>query len=172
MKTDLTKPRKDWDRETFEKWKEGWYRDKGCPYFACSQALFRKVCGNTFLCGNLFDYKAFKNKKWIKECDIKLAQDETGEMPTKSCPGCMGSMCLKRDGETGTLYADSWCPIMNNWYASQGIKVNRKNEKYLNTWGVYIIPITGEKAYLEMVKSPELLKKFMENPSEFRENQE
>ena len=157
--------------EEFEKWREEWFKEKGCPFFACSQALFRKVCGKTFVCGCLYDYNGYKKDKWIKVCDVKLSQDEDTKFPTKSCPSCMGSMSLKTDQETGTIYSDSWCPVINNWYEAQGIKVFRNNEKYASTWGVYIIPLIGEKNYIEMIKDPEKFKKFMENPEKYKDNE-
>jgi len=164
--------RKNFTEEEFEQWKQGWFEEKGCPFFACSQALYRKVCGKTFLCGSLFDYDGYKNDKWIKVCDIKLAQDEENKFPTKNCPACMGAMTLKSDHESGILYSDSWCPVINNWYEEAGIKVFRKNEKYGVTWGAYIIPLVGEQAYLEMIKDPKKFKEFMENPESFKDNYE
>jgi len=160
---------KNLNEEEFEKWKEEWFKEKGCPFFACSQALYRKVCGKTFLCGSLFDYNGYIKDRWIKECDIKLSQDEEGKFPTKSCPSCMGSMTLKTDAESGTLYADSWCPVMNNWYEASGVKVFRGNEKYAATWGVYIIPLVGEKSYLEMLQDPSKLQEFMDNPEKYKD---
>jgi hypothetical protein len=162
---------KNFTEEEFNKWRQEWFEEKGCPFFACSQALFRKVCGKTFICGSLFDYAGYKKDKWIKVCDVKLEQDEEGKFPTKSCPACMGAMSLKTDSETGTIYSDSWCPVINNWYEASGIKVIHNNEKYSSTWGVYVLPLIGEKAYLEMLKDPNKFKAFMENPDEFRETE-
>lgn len=167
---DIQSPRKDMSPEEFEQWKSEWFKNKGCPLFACSQALFRKVCGKTFLCGCLFDHIGYQKDKWIKVCDVKLDQDTEGKFPTKSCPGCVGSMSLKTDSETGIIYSNSWCHVINNWYEANGIKVIRNNEKYAATWGVYIIPLVGEKEYLDLINNPEKFKQFMENPDKFKNN--
>lgn len=157
--------RKNFTEDEFNSWKENWFKEKGCPFFACSQAIFRKVCGSTFICGSLFDYQGYLKDKWIKECDVKLSQDEEGKFPTKSCPACTGSMSLKAESNSGLLYSDSWCPVINNWYEQAGIKVIRTNEKYCTTWGVYIIPLVGEEAYIELLKDPQKLQDFLANPN-------
>ena len=149
------------NEKQFNEWKENWHRQKGCPFFACSQALSRSVCGQSLLCGVLFDYEKYKKEKWIKECDIKLAEDETGKLPTKICPACTGSMSLKLDHNTGELIVKSWCPVMNTWYENIGYKVDRSLEKYAFGWGAFLIPVIGEEAYLNLVNNPEEFKKFL-----------
>ena len=94
-------PRRDMTEQEFNLWKENWLRKKGCPFFTCAQAMFRKTCGSSHMCGVLFDYKKYKEGKWIKVCDIPLQEDTSGNLPTKTCPACLGSMSLKLNEETG-----------------------------------------------------------------------
>jgi hypothetical protein len=130
--------------EQFSKWKEEWLREKGCPFFACSQALYRKVCGNTLICGALFDYEMYKTKPWIKECDIELTINEYSGLPTKSCSACTGSMCLKVDDDHDLLIGKSFCKFMNDYYETKKYPVDRSIEKYLASWGAFLNPIIGE----------------------------
>jgi len=141
----------------FNNWKEGWYKNKQCPFFACSQILNRKVCGNSYVCGCLYTYNMYKTKKWIKECDVKLTEDEKKEFPTKSCPACANSMCLKINHETGEAWAQSPCKLMNDFFERKNIKVLRNLEQYILTWGVYLIPIIGEEGFLKLKENPKLL---------------
>lgn len=153
--------KRDFTEKEFDNWKKNWFKEKGCPFFVCSQALFRKVCGQTFLCGVLFDFEKYKNEKWIKECNIELAQDESGKLPTKMCPACTGSMSLKiRD--KNVLVGKSWCPVMNNFYEQIGYKIDRSLEQYALSWGAFLIPVIGEKAYLDLIESPDEFKKYIE----------
>ena len=151
--------RRDFTEKEFNDWKEGWFKQRGCPFFVCSQALFRKVCGQSYLCGVLFDYEKYKKEKWIKECNVGLAQDETGKLPTKMCPACTGSMSLKVGNKV--LIGKSWCPVMNNWYEQLGYEIDRSLEQYATGWGAFLIPVIGEKAYLELVNNPEEFKKYI-----------
>jgi hypothetical protein len=152
MKKDLTK-------EEFNKWKDGWYRDKGCPFFICSQSFFRSVCGSSYICGQLYDYDKYKEGKWIKECDIELAKDVNKKLPTSICPSCIGSMSLKINEETGEIIGKSICPLMNDYFKNMGYKINRSLEKYLTQDAAFIIPFIGEEAYLKIKDNPEELKK-------------
>lgn len=143
--------------EQFSKWKEEWLREKGCPFFACSQALYRKVCGNTLICGALFDYEMYKTKPWIKECDIELTINEHSGLPTKSCSACTGSMCLKVDDDHDLLIGKSFCKFMNDYYETKKYPVDRSIEKYLASWGAFLIPIIGEEAYLYIQNNPNIM---------------
>lgn len=154
--------RRDLTEKEFNEWKENWFKQKGCPFFVCSQALFRKVCGQSYLCGVLFDFEKYKSEKWIKECDVKLSQDDTGKLPTKICPACTGSMSLKVDAKTGKLLGKSWCPVMNQWYKSLGYDVDKSLEKYAMGWGAFLIPVIGEEAYLELINNPEEFKRYIQ----------
>lgn len=156
MKRDLTE-------KEFNEWKDKWMRKKGCPFFTCSQALFRKSCGNTFICGVLFDYKKYKSERWIRECKVELSEDETNKLPTKICTACTGSMSLKINRETGKISGKSWCPIMNTWYKEIGYDIDRSLEKYALSWGAFLIPVIGEEAYLELVNNPDEFKKYLED---------
>ena len=154
--------RRDLTEEEFNKWKDQQMKNiYQCPYFSCAQAFVRKVCGTTYLCGVLFDYKMYKEKKWIKVCDVKLAEDTQEKLPTKMCPSCTGSMCIKINHETGIPIGQSWCKIMNDYYERNNLKVDRHLQKYLLSWGVYLIPLIGEAAYLELIKDPELVEKIL-----------
>ena len=148
--------RRDLSEEEFNQWKESWLREKGCPFFACSQALYRKVCGSTFICGALFDYTMYKEKQWIKICDVKLSESED-KLPTHSCSACTGSMCLKFDDEHELLVGKSFCKHMNDLYESKKIVVDRSIEKYQATWGAFIIPILGEDAFLTIQDNPKIM---------------
>lgn len=153
--------KRDLPEKEFEQWKEEWMREKGCPFFACSQAFVRKVCGGSYLCGVLYTYEMYKQNKWVKVCDINLAEDIKNVLPTKTCPACTGSMCIKIDSETNTPVGQSWCKLMNDYYQRNKIKVKRHLEKYIFSWGTYLIPLVGETAYLELAKNPEALNKFL-----------
>lgn len=142
MKRNLTE-------KEFNEWKDTWSRAHHCPFFACSQSLFRDSCGRSSICGVLFDYKRYKTEKWIKECDIELAYDTSGMLPTQMCPSCFGSMCMSFN-ENGQLTSKSWCKLMNDFYENKGFPIDRSLEKYILSLGVFFIPILGEKAYLEM----------------------
>ena len=161
MKRNLTE-------EQFNEWKTEWLKEKGCPFFTCSQAAFRKVCGNSYLCGFISDYKMYKNNKWIKVCDVKLAEDDTGELPTKICAACTSSMCLKVNHSTGDGIGISPCKLMNNYYERKKYKVDRKLEKYILSWGAFFIPIVGEKTFLEMANDPDIVNKIQKFKKENR----
>ncbi len=148
--------RRDLSIEEFSQWKETWLREKGCPFFACSQALYRKVCGSTFICGALFDYAMYKEKPWIKVCDVKLSDNEE-QLPTHSCAACTGSMCLKFDEEREILIGKSFCKYINDIYESKKITIDRSVEKYQASWGAYLIPVIGEQAYLAIQNNPNLM---------------
>lgn len=145
----------------FNEWKENWLRKKGCPFFTCSKALFKKTCGSSLICGSVFSYKMYKEKKWIKECDVELQEDVNNALPTKICPSCLGSMCIKMNEETGELIGESFCKLMNDFYERQGINIDRHNEKYILSQGVWIIPFIGEEAYLNIANNPEKIKEIM-----------
>ena len=149
--------------QEFNAWRQEWLREKGCPFFTCSQVLNRKTCGNTLLCGCLFNYEMYKTKKWIKVCDIKLTEDEKKEFPTKMCPSCTSSMCLKMNHQTGEAWAQSPCKLMNDFFERKGMKVLRRLEQYILTWGVYLLPIIGEEGFLKLRNNPEVLKKAIQN---------
>lgn len=152
--------RRDLTEKEFLEWKESWLREKGCPFFTCSQALYRKVCGSTLICGGLFDYTMYKSKPWIKVCDVELATKEDTELPTKSCPACTGSMCLKVDDEHDILIGKSFCKWMNDYYETKKFPVDRSTEKYLTTWGAYLIPIVGEEVFLILQNDPSIIERF------------
>jgi len=151
--------RRNMTEQEFDQWKELWLREKGCPFFACGQALYRKVCGNTLLCGCLFDYEMYKSKPWIKVCDIALAVNEREDMPTKSCAACTGSMCLKVEDDHDLLIGKSFCRPMNDYYEASGYPVDRSIEKYIASWGAFIIPVIGEEAYLYIQNNPSIIEK-------------
>ena len=153
--------RRDLTEKEFNEWKENWQRQKGCPFFTCSQALFRKVCGQTYICGVLFDFEKYKKEKWIKECNVALTEDDTGKLPTKICPACTGSMSLKMNHSSGRLVCKSWCPVMNKWYQDLGYEVDNSLEKYSLSWGAFLIPVIGEQAYLDLIDNPEEFKKYI-----------
>ena len=144
--------RKDLTEKEFNEWRSNWYKENGCPFFACSQSSLRSVCGSSYVCGILYDYKKYKTEKWIKECDIDLAQDQTNKLPTKICPACLGSMSLKIEEETNELLGKSICPLMNDFYKAMGYKVDRSLEKYLTQDAAFIFPFIGEEAYLNIKK--------------------
>lgn len=152
MERDLTE-------KEFLEWKEEWLREKGCPFFACSQALYRKVCGNTLLCGALFDYQMYKTKPWVKVCDVELTIDKDSGLPTKSCTACTGSMCLKVDDDHDLLIGKSFCKFMNDYYEANKYPVDRSIEKYIASWGAFLIPIIGLEAYLAIQSNPRLIEK-------------
>lgn len=162
--------KKDWTEAEFEKWRDGWMREKGCPFFSCSQALFRHVCGESYMCGVLFSYKDYKEKNWTKVCDIKLDEDKTGKLPSKICPACTGSMGLKVDHDTGRLICSSWCRLINNLYEEMGYIVDRKLEKYMTSWGTFLIPVIGEENYLQMLSKPEEFEKFVKQSRKIKEH--
>jgi hypothetical protein len=147
--------RKNLSEKEFNQWKEEWMREKGCPFFACSQALYRNVCGRAYLCGVLYDYKIYQTQKWEKECDIGLPEDKSNTLPTKICPACTGSMCFKIDTDTGKFLSKSWCKIMNDFYVNMGYAIDRSWEKYIFSFGVFLLPIIGEEAYLDLCRHPE-----------------
>jgi len=151
--------KKDLDKKEFEEWRNGWYREKGCPFFICSQSFFRSVCGSSYICGQLYNYDKYKEGKWIKDCDIELATDEVGNLPTKSCPACLGSMSLKVDDQTGELKGKSICPLMNDFYETVGYDTDRSLEKYLTQDAAFIVPFIGEEAYLDIKDNPQELKR-------------
>jgi len=155
MKKDLTE-------KEFNKWKDGWYRDKGCPFFICSQSFFRSVCGSSYLCGQLYDYDGYKKGKWIKECDIELVMDSKNILPTKICPSCIGSMSLKISNDEEVV-GRSICPLMNDFFKISGYKIDRSLEKYLTQDAAYIVPFIGEEAYLKIKDDPKELKKQLDN---------
>jgi hypothetical protein len=162
--------RKNLIEKEFNEWKENWMRGKGCPFFACSQAFFRDVCGRAHLCGVLYDYKMYQTQKWIKECDIELSEDKSNTLPTKICPACTGSMCFKIDTETGSFLSKSWCKLMNDFYVNMGYKVDRSWEKYIFSMAVFFLPIIGEEAYLDLCQNPDKLQEMM-NGTKSREIQ-
>lgn len=147
--------RKNLTKKEFDKWKEGFMREKGCPFFACSQAMFRQECGNGDICGVLYNFEMYKVKKWTKECDVELTTDLTEELPSKICPSCTGSMTLKINNESGEVVGKSWCKLMNDFYEKKGFKVDRYLEKYLFSLGVFMIPLIGEEAYLRSLENPD-----------------
>ena len=153
--------KRNWKESEFNKWKENWLREMGCPFFACSQVLYRKVCGNTYMCGVLFNYEMYKNRRWLKVCDVKLAQDDKGVLPTKVCPACTGSMCIKVSQNTGQLISKSWCKIMNDHFENMGYVVDRDLEQYIFSWGAFLVPIIGETAYLSLSSDPNKLSKLV-----------
>lgn len=167
--------RKDLTVEEFNQWKQEWLQEKGCPFFVCSQALNRKVCGATFICGVLFDYKMYKDKPWIKVCDIKLSIGESESTPTSACSACIGSMCLKADSKHDILIGKSFCKSMNDFYETNGLYVDRSLEKYILTWGALLIPIIGEEAYLRIQENPKLMEEIQKKADKeeiFRKNME
>ena len=147
--------RKNLSEKEFNTWKEGWMREKGCPFFACSKAMFRQECGNGDICGCLYNYNMYKVKKWTKECEIKLTRDESKKLPTLICPSCTGSMTLKVNDETGKVIGKSWCKLMNDFFEREGYEVDRHLEKYIFSLGVFMIPIIGEDAYLRSLENPD-----------------
>jgi hypothetical protein len=159
--------RRNLTEKEFNKWKEGWMKEKGCPFFACSQALFRDVCGKAYLCGVLYDYEMYRTQKWTQECDVKLTEDQSKNLPTKICPSCMGSMCMKIDPDTGKMTGKSWCKLMNDFYEASGISVDRSWEKYIFSTGVWLLPIIGEEAYLELYNNPNRIEEMLNEPGEF-----
>ncbi len=160
---------RDLSEEEFGKWKEEWLREKGCPFFACSQAIYRKVCGNTLICGVLFDYEMYKTRPWVKECDIELSIREDSGLPTKSCSACTGSMCLKVDDDHDLLIGKSFCKFMNDYYEANKYPVDRSIEKYIASWGAFLIPIIGEDAYLYIQNNPDIIDRIQKEVAQFKD---
>jgi len=162
--------RRNLTEEEFNKWREKWMREKGCPFFTCAKALFRKECGTTDLCPILFSYKDYKIRKWSKVCDEKLVEDNENIFPTKICPSCTGSLSLKVDSETGEIVSQSWCKFMNDFYEKKGFKVDRKNEKYIMSMGTFFIPIIGEEAYLDLINNPDKVDNILNEIKQLKKN--
>ena len=130
----------------FIDWKINWFKEKGCPFFTCSEVYDRKVCGKDYICGALYDYKKYLNYEWKQECDVQLEIDKENYFPADCCPNCTNANIEK-----------SCCPYMNDFYEDElNLKIDRSLEKYFLSMGSYIIPTLGEQAYLDLNNNFEL----------------
>ena len=143
--------KKGMSEKEFIDWKLNWFKEKGCPFFACSQVYERKVCGKDYICGALYDYNKYLKYEWKQECDVQLETDLEEKLPANCCPSCTNSKCVVE----GT--AKSCCPYMNDFYEDEvHIPVDRSLEKYFLSMGSYAIPVLGEEAYLDLNNNFEL----------------
>jgi hypothetical protein len=148
------KPYKKMSLEEFKEWKEGFLKDKGCPFFCCKRSLVDKDCGSKRICGVLTNYVNIDDD-WQEECTLDLtSKDPTPFLyPTPNCITCTGTSAFY---ETDKIHCKSICFLINDRAEQSNIPVDRSFEKYLPTFGAFIVPLFGEETYLSINSTVDL----------------